>query len=49
MDIARAVFVTLALLGVLGLVTADATTAAGTGGVTTNDGGSIPPPDRAKR
>ncbi len=48
MDIARAVFATLALLGFLGLATANTPTAtpAGVGGAVTNDGGTpAPPPD----
>jgi hypothetical protein len=51
MDIVRAVIVTLGLLGILGLVTAEPSPSPAGGGVTTNDGGTpIPPPDgRGKR
>lgn len=50
MEIARAVFATLALLGFLGLATANTptstATATGLGGAVTNDGGTpAPPPD----
>lgn len=51
MDIARAVFVTLALLGIFGLATSatPTSTSVGIGGAVTNDGGSpAPPPDGTK-
>jgi hypothetical protein len=51
MDIARAVFVALALLGFVGLATSGSptTTTTGMGGAVTNDGGSpAPPPDGTK-